>query len=248
MKNVRFGFLLQLLLSLALLVTTVWLVWPWPYRSIPEASFFPTLTVTPTFRQPTSTTIPTATAVTPTATAVPVVHVVQPGEVLGVIAKLYGVTAESIMEANGIKDANLLQRGEKLLIPNPVQTPRVTAIQHDTTPTPTAPSAYRDAAPVPLSPGEGEVFEGRDASVVLAWASTTTLNESELFEVRFWCGDREMHSSERFHTSTSTWTVPGTLYPAAGNNQCYWTVQVVYHARRDIALSPASSLRSLVWR
>lgn len=248
MKRLRLGFLLQLLLSLALLVTTVWLVWPWPYRSIPDASFFPTFTVTPTLRQPTSTTIPTATAVSPTATAVPVVHVVQPGEVLGVIAKLYGVTVESIMEANGITDANLVRRGAELAIPSPVQTPRVTAVQHEATSTPTATAAYRDAAPVPLSPEADAVFAGRDALIVLTWASTATLGQSESFAVRFWCGEQEPGSPERFYTSTSTWTVPATYYPAAGNNQCYWTVQVVYHARRDVTLSPASAPRSLVWQ
>ncbi|HNR95723.1 MAG TPA: LysM domain-containing protein [Anaerolineae bacterium] len=247
MKGSRFVFLLQLLLSVVLLVATVWLVWPWPYRSIPEAAFFPTFTVTPTLRQPTSTLVPTATTITPTATEVPVVHVVQPGEVLGVIAKLYGVTVDSIMEANGIKDANLVQRGEKLVIPHPLQTPRVTAMQHETTPTPTVTSAFRDVAPVPLSPEEEAVFEGSDALIVLTWASTAALSESECFEVRFWCGKTEAGSSERFYTTTSTWTVPGSLYPEWGDSHCYWTVQVVYHARRDVALSPPSNPRSLIW-
>lgn len=248
MKRITFGFLLQLFMSLALLVTTVWLVWPWPYRSIPEASFFPTFTVTPTLRQPTSTPIPTATVIIPTATAVPVVHVVQPGEVLGVIAKLYGVTVESIMEANDITDADLVQRGQRLAIPSPVQTPRVTAVQRDATPTPTPTSAYRDAAPVPLSPETEEVFEGSEARIVLAWALTAGLSQFECYEVRFWCGEPESQVSERFYTTTSTWAVPGSLYPEVGDHQCYWTVQVVYHARRDVALSPASNPRSLIWR
>lgn len=248
MKRVKLGFVLQLLLSMALLAATVWLVWPWPFRSIPEASFFPTFTVTPTLRQPTLTLIPTATTVVPTATVAPVVHVVQPGEVLGIIAKLYGVTVESIMEANSIKDANLVQQGEKLVIPSPVQTPRVTAIQHEITPTPTATSPYRDAPPVPLSPEPDVVFDGRDAVVVLTWALTADLNQSECYEVRFWCGEPDPGVSERFYTTTSTWTVPETLYPELGDKRCYWTVQVVYHARRDIALSPASSPRGLIWR
>ena len=248
MNRIKFGFLLQLFLSIALLVTTVWLVWPWPYHSIPEASFFPTFTVTPTLRQPTSTPIPTATVVIPTATTVPVVHVVQPGEVLGIIAKLYGVTVESIMEANDITDADLVQRGQKLAIPSPVQTPRMTAVQHDATVTPTPTSAHRHAAPVPLSPEADALFEGRDAGIVLTWASTATLNQSETFAVEFWCGERESGSSAPYYTMTSTWRVPATMYPGAGGSQCYWTVQVVYHARRDVALSPASSPRPLIWR
>jgi len=54
----------------------------------------------------------------PTATAASVVvHVVQPGETLSSIARLYGVTSQAIMEANGLEDPNLLEVGQQLVIP-----------------------------------------------------------------------------------------------------------------------------------
>jgi LysM repeat protein len=240
--------LLQLALSAALLLIVVWLVWPWPYRDIPAASFFPTLTATSTWRLATHTRVPTGTQLIPTETPVPVVHVVQPGEVLGVIAKLYGVSAESIMAANGIKDADLLQRGQKLVIPDPRQTPRATAVQHDATPSATPTSPFREQAPVLLSPAEGALFEGRNAVVVLAWASTAALGDSEYYRVRFWCSGQSEDSAELFYTTTSGWIIPQSLYPEEGDGLCNWSVAVVYHARRDIALSPASEARTFTWR
>jgi LysM repeat protein len=44
---------------------------------------------------------------------------VQPGETLSSIARLYGVTYEAIMEANGMDDPNLLEVGQELIIPQP---------------------------------------------------------------------------------------------------------------------------------
>jgi len=56
----------------------------------------------------------------PTVTpAVLVVHVVLPGETLSSIGRLYGVTYQAIMEANGMTDPNLLEVGQELIIPAP---------------------------------------------------------------------------------------------------------------------------------
>jgi len=56
----------------------------------------------------------------PTATPVSlIVHVVLPGETLSSIGRLYGVTYQAIMEANGMTDPNLLQVGQELIIPTP---------------------------------------------------------------------------------------------------------------------------------
>lgn len=50
------------------------------------------------------------------------VHVVQFGDTLNAIAERYGVTAEAIMAANGLTDANLLSSGQALTIPLSIQT------------------------------------------------------------------------------------------------------------------------------
>jgi LysM repeat protein len=90
--------------------------------STPAATATPAPTATP---PPTAvpTLTPTRTpAPTPTPTLVPtplvVYHVVQAGEVLGQIAKLYGVTVEAIAKANGITDVDFIREGDKLLIPS----------------------------------------------------------------------------------------------------------------------------------
>ena len=46
-------------------------------------------------------------------------HTVSPGDTLADIAKKYGVRARDIIEANGLKDANRITAGQKLIIPRP---------------------------------------------------------------------------------------------------------------------------------
>ena len=54
----------------------------------------------------------------PIATApAQVTHVVQLGETLSAIGRLYGVTYQAIMEANGLTDPGLIAVGQELVIP-----------------------------------------------------------------------------------------------------------------------------------
>ena len=87
----------------------------------PTVTRVPTRTLTPTAVPPTDTPrppTPTSTA-TPTIrpTATPVFYVVQPGDTLGAIAAAYGVTAQAIMDANGITDPRVVRVGTRLIIP-----------------------------------------------------------------------------------------------------------------------------------
>ncbi len=89
----------------------------------PVDSGLPTATLDPT-QAPTPTFIPT-----PNPTRMAVVdpnedqtHIVQFGDTLSTVASLYGVTVESIMQANNLQDANVLAVGQTLLIPLSVQT------------------------------------------------------------------------------------------------------------------------------
>lgn len=64
---------------------------------------------------------PAATAV-PASTSVPssgnvIVHVVQPGETLYSIASRYGVTVQTIIDANGITNPDQIYQGQKLNVP-----------------------------------------------------------------------------------------------------------------------------------
>ena len=44
-------------------------------------------------------------------------HIVQPGESLSTIAAAYKVKLGDVMQLNGIKNANIIRPGQKLLIP-----------------------------------------------------------------------------------------------------------------------------------
>jgi len=76
----------------------------------------------------------TATQVLPSPTPTVVYHVVRPGDSLSAIALQYGVSVEDLSAANGIDDPNVIQEGQKLLIPGPTPEPTMTVAP---TPTPT---------------------------------------------------------------------------------------------------------------
>ena len=62
---------------------------------------------------------PDSPRVLPTPRVDPGQHLVQPGDTLGIIAQQYGVSLQSLMEANSISDPNLLSVGQALTIPAP---------------------------------------------------------------------------------------------------------------------------------
>lgn len=253
MKRSTVSNLLQAAASVLLLLATAWLLWPWPGRQVPAASFLPTLTPTIT-RLESPTRAPTPTPFVPTATPEPVIHIVQPKEVLGIVAQLYGVTVEEIMAANNIKDANLVGVGQELVIPNPQRTPVFTPTHTSTsattptpTPTITPTSAWRDVAPMLLAPTESESFQGPEAVIALRWASTAALGDSEFYEIKLWSAQQGEAQAQLFYTQASTWLVPADLYTTK-TGTWYWTVSVVYRARTNVALSPAAAPRHFLWK
>jgi nucleoid-associated protein YgaU len=50
-------------------------------------------------------------------TPIPTTYTVQPGDVLGVIAKKLGVSVEALAEANGLEDPYIIQPGQVLIVP-----------------------------------------------------------------------------------------------------------------------------------
>jgi len=83
---------------------------------------------------------PPATETPPPPTATPtvasVVHTVQEGETLSVIAQQYGVTVEAISQANGITDPSLIVAGQELTIPLPAEVPPTDTPRPQPSPTP----------------------------------------------------------------------------------------------------------------
>ncbi len=93
---------------------------------------------------------PTPVPPTPILLSGIITHTVKTGETLGIIAGVYGVSIEAIVELNKIDDPNLVEIGRKLRIqipstdtPTPTQTPTITP-----TPTPPTPTL----SPTPITP------------------------------------------------------------------------------------------------
>ncbi len=83
-------------------------------------------------------------ALMPTASAQegPVIHVVRPGENLYLIAARYNVTVRAIMQANGLRNPNVIYVGQELVIPISAEAPAVPTATMVTAATPT-PGAER---------------------------------------------------------------------------------------------------------
>ncbi len=228
--------------AICVFVATAWLLLPWQSEGEPAALFVPSATATRT--RVSVERKPTPTPFIPTTTPEPVIHVVRAGEVLGIIAKEYDTTIEAIMEANGLKDADLISIGQKLIIAGAKRTP---VRPESSTPTPTATptSAFIYLAPVSLEPGNDAEFHGRETRITLQWASFATLKDNEWYEVRIWSGDPD--NASRFWTRASSWTIPNSLRPEHRRTKYCWSVRVVYRSRSIIALSPTTPARCFYW-
>ena len=93
----------------------------------------PTPTVT---AMPSLTHSPTPTA-TPTPTPTLIIHVLKEGENPWTVARLYGVSVEALLAANGITDPGTLQIGQELIIPREGKAPATPTSTATPTPTPT---------------------------------------------------------------------------------------------------------------
>ena len=236
--------LLAALATLALLATA-WLLWPWQGGSAPAAFFIPS--TTPTITRATVQRLPTSTPFVPTPTPQPVIHVVQPKDVLGLIAKQYGVTEKAIMEANGLK-GDLIIDGQKLVIPSPQRTPVVTiTVVQTPTVTSTPTSVFPYDAPVLLEPSNGATFQGRAVRITLNWTAVAILAENEYYEVRLWPDSEDPTHAQRFYTQASSWSVPADSYPGQAGGVLCWSVSVVYRVNTTTQLSPAANVRRFTW-
>ena len=80
----------------------------------------------------------TFTPVQPTATPTPIIYTIRPGDTLSSIAARFDVPLETLADANGIENPNLIKVNQKLIIP--IDTPEPTATVPPTlTPTPNIP-------------------------------------------------------------------------------------------------------------
>jgi len=172
----------------------------------------------------------------PTSTPVPVVtHVVAKGESLGEIAARYGVDAEELARANGIKLKAVIRIGQLLIIPGvtPVPTPTIPA-------TPTAapsatPTALPVRAPTPhfpypqphlLTPANGTVVEGEKVPPLLGWTSVGILAPNEWYRLELWVPSEG--SVIEVRTKKTSWRLDEDLYPKGQRRDRFsWRVTVI---------------------
>jgi LysM repeat protein len=123
--------LLGAVLAVVLLLA-IWFLKPW--KGIHLGTYY-TPTATATFTHtPTSTPTPSVTPTSPpTDTPTPQVtrYIVQSGDTLSLIAGRFGVTVDSIREANGLPD-DMIQVGQELLIPVETEEPAASAVADET--------------------------------------------------------------------------------------------------------------------
>ncbi len=136
----------------------------------------PGQTIKVPFPTPTASPFPTATlSGISDSTAVPrVTHTVVEGDNLELIARRYGLSAQDLIEVNGLPSADILQVGRVLVIP----------IERAITPGPTSTPTAVPPYPPPnlLVPADGQSF-GPEELVTLQWVSVGELRPGEAYRV-----------------------------------------------------------------
>jgi LysM repeat protein len=160
----------------------------------------------------------------PDAAAQPpqVIHEVSLGETLISIAIDYDTTVEAILDANDLDSPDLIYEGQLLIVPlmPPSATPTPTP-----TPTPSSTPAPPYAAAHLLSPGDGTVFEGEDAAVLLSWTSVGILQQDQAYLVEL---DTPVQITPVTYTTQGTsWRLPAELRPTGRRRAMSWRVTVV---------------------
>jgi LysM repeat protein len=190
----------------------------------------------------------------PTPTALPsqIVHVVQAGDRLKDLAERYNVPQERILEANDLEPGAAIRPGQELIIPlQPTPTP--TALP-TLTPTPTPGPAY--AAPLLLYPVDDAIFEGKESTVMLQWASVGMLSEDEWYALHLdYLGERADDRPDEIVVlmRVTSWRVPAEWYPGteAKQDRFRWKVEVIRVVQEGTppeVISESGSVRHFTWK
>jgi LysM repeat protein len=147
-----------------------------------------------------------------------VVHIVQSGETLALVANRYGSTVASIADANSLDDPNLVIRGQVLIVPLESAEAAITARPVLTSTAGTQP--FAEQAPVLVAPDDESAAAG---PVDLRWQWTGTLDADQFFLVAVRWFEQEApsmysYTEEPQYTLDLTGRSPGTYW---------WSVQVV---------------------
>jgi LysM repeat protein len=181
-----------------------------------------------------------------------VVHVVRPGEALLSIAEEYGVSVQSIRQANDLGPyEDTIKVNQSLVIPlsAPSPTPTPTANPNST---PTARPPY--VAPPLLSPIDGEVLEGMKQPVVLQWASVGILRDDEWYAATLLQPAGGTVSATHY-TRVTSWRLADDLLISANTDgrEFIWWVRVVKERHADggqvvyVEAGAPSEPRRFIW-
>jgi LysM repeat protein len=158
-----------------------------------------------------------------------VIHEVESGETLISIAIDYDTTVEGILDANDLDSPDLIYVGQELIVPlmPPTTTPTLTP-----TPTPSSTPGPPYDAPHPLTPGDGAVFQGEDAVILLSWTSVAILKDNQAYRVEL---ETPARMTPITHiTQGTSWRLPPEFWPSGRRRALTWRVTVVQR------LSPTS--------
>jgi len=171
---------------------------------------------------PTPTPLPTATNQAGVVQGpTPTFYTVRAAETCLLIANVYRITVEDLMEANGITDCQTQLR-EGMVLRIPVEK----AVTPGPTPTPSPPPPY--PAPNQLLPNDGQWFRVEDTTVTLQWTTVGELRPGEFYyvvveDVTCQCA----HVLEQTPTETK-FIIPADFRPTDGSVHTYrWRVATV---------------------
>lgn len=209
---------------------------------------------------------PAAQVATLTPTPGPYIHVVQSGDTLSALATMYGVTIQEIATANKIQPTQILNIGQKLIIPGIGPTPTLTPTPSSTatpSPTPTlmstpkatnTPNAFwRYGQPQLLAPTDGALIQKAEP-ILLNWTSMGILGEDEWYQIEIYVPGEE--APVVAWTRTTSWRVPDALHPKAPEDSSpatctfSWQVTVVLRSADSqdrVAISPPSVRYTFLW-
>lgn len=179
-----------------------------------------------------------------------VIHEVESGETLISIAIDYDTTVEGILDANDLDSPDLIYVGQELIVPlmPPTTTPTLTP---SATPSSTPGPPYD--APHPLTPGDGAMFQGEDAVILLSWTSVAILRDSQAYRVEL---ETPARMTPITHiTQGTSWRLPPELWPSGRRRALTWQVTVVQRLNSTSddpsswePLSLPSETRHFEWR
>ncbi len=155
-------------------------------------------------------------------------HIVKNNESLSGIAKKYGVSVEDIRAANNMPEFSyLINPGQVLIIPRYTPTPTPTA-----TPVPqvskVAPQTVYGRVML-LYPAPRANFAGKDALIMLQWASVGILNADESYRLEVTYPSADGPQSMSVYLKATSWRVPAELFPPdqVRERTFSWKVSVV---------------------